>query len=515
MKKIFLISISFALCVSSLSALEGEMGYFGGVSTGIKLPTTTALSQTKKATTSSKYTLPYKENIYLSGKPETVVGTIVITPGKGIDKTKGEGKYTESYKVDAKNADGTAKVTRTITFETQYIYEAERKQTTKTSKMLKWTELVVSEGQTYLLDSKQSTYTKSILEDYAPGVSYYRGDIQYDAVYTSAAGEGDGEAANVTVSVDGPIYGYQEAFAKTETQKRNIAIDLGTTQYYVEETPTFTVHKDIQYGANEPSAISFAGNYKELIRSEGVLAYNIGVGSPELYDDELTGTLNVTNTPIIEQLSIPSMPRIKGHPAEADIKKMYSMKIFTDTPASFSPNQVVRRQEYIAMLVRALQMPLPIPPKTTNTAFAAFGAAANTKIVEPSPFSDVKEGDTYYPYVRAAYDAGLISGGTFSGKTYLTREEMYVLNMRALGLERLGIGTGGVSTPFVDDQQISQFAKTAVYAASQLGIITPSNGYVFPKKYVTKAECAALLGQLIDYLRYDLQKDYNEKMLMN
>ncbi|MDF2613490.1 MAG: S-layer y protein [Clostridia bacterium] len=510
MKKILLIGISFILSVSSLSALEGEMGYFGGVSTGIKLPTITALSQTKKSSTTSKYTLPYKENIYLSGKPETVEGTIEIRPGKGIDKEKGQGKYTENYIIKAQNADGTAKMTRNMSFETQYIYEAERKQTTKTSKMLKWTEVVVSGGETYQLDSKQSSYTKSILEDYAPGVSYYRGDIQYDAVYTPLAGEGTNEP--ITISVDGPIYGYEQAFAKTETQRRNIMIDLGDTQYYVEETPTLTVHKDIQYGANEPDAISFAGNYKELIRSEGALNYNIIVGSPELYDDELIGTLNVTNAPVIEQLSIPSLPRIKGHPAESDIKKMYSLKIYTDTPAAFSPNQVVRRQEYIAMLVRALRIPLPPAPKKTNT---AFGTAANANIGETSPFNDVKEGDTYYPYVKAAYDAGLIGGGTLNGSRQLTREEMYVLNMRVLGLERLGIGTGNVVTPFVDDKQISQSAKAAIYAASKLGIITPSNGYVFPKKYVTKAEGAAFLGQLIDYLRYDLQKDYNEKMLMN
>lgn len=508
MKKILIIGISFILAASSLSALEGEMGYFGGVSTGIKLKTITELSQTKKTSNTSKYTLPYKENIYLSGKAETVEGTIEIRPGKGIDKAKAQGSYTENYIVKAQNANGSAKITRNISFQTQYIYEAERRQTTKTSKVLKWTEVVTVGGQTYQLDSKQSSYTKSILEDYAPGVSYYRGDIQYDAVYNPLASQGGGP---VVVSVDGPIYGYEQAFAKTETQRRNIAVDLGTTQYYIEETPTFTVHKDIQYGTNEPDAISFAGNYKEMIRSEGVLAYNILLGDPSLYDDELVGMVNVTNAPVIEQLSIPSMPKLKGHPAESDIKKMYSMKIFTESPTSFSPNQAVTRAEYVEMLVKAFRIPLP-EKKKTNT---AFGAAASGNIGEPSPFTDVREGNASYPYVMAAYNAGLIGGGTFNGKRLLTREEMYVLNMRVMGLERLGIGTGGVYTPFVDDKQIALSAKNSIYAASKLGIITPNNGYVFPKKNVTKAECAAFLGQLINYLRYDLQKDYNEKMLMN
>ncbi|WP_069999322.1 S-layer homology domain-containing protein [Cellulosilyticum sp. I15G10I2] len=508
MKKILTIGISFILAVSSLSALEGEMGYFGGISTGVKLPTIVELSQAKKASATTRYTLPYKENVYLAGKPETVEGTIEIRPGKGIDKTKGSGKYNEVYTIKAESADGTTKVTRNITFETQYIYEASRRQTTKTSKVTKWTEIVVAAGQTYQLDSKQSRYTKSILEDYTPGVTYYRGDIQYDAVYNQITAQ---NGIPITVSVHGPIYGYEQAFAKTETQRRSIAIDLGGDQYYIEETPTFTVHKDIQYGANEPDAFSLEGNYKELIRSEGVLGYNILIGSPELYDDELTGTLNITDSPRIEQLSIPSLPKLKGHPAESDIKKMYSMKIFTESAATFSPGQAVTRQEYVEMLVRALQMPLPDPPKKTNTAFG--GANANNG--ETSPFNDVSTTNAFYPYARAAYNAGLIGGGTISPKRNLTREEMYVLNMRAIGLERLGIGTGGVYTPFIDDKQIANSAKGAIYASSKLGIITPSNGYVFPKKVVTKAEAAAFFGQLIDYLRYDLQKDYTEKMLMN
>ena len=91
---------------------------------------------------------------------------------------------------------------------------------------------------------------------------------------------------------------------------------------------------------------------------------------------------------------------------------------------------------------------------------------------------------------------------------------MYLLNVKAIGLERLGLGTMDSYTPFVDDGQISSWAKSSIYAASNLGIITPSNGYILPKKLVTKAECATFLDQLINYLRYELQKDYNDKMLI-
>ena len=491
LKKVSVLCISFVLMASSVHAQEGEMGYFGGVSSGIKLPTLTSLAQTK-TTKTTKYTLPYKENIYISGKAETVEGTIEIRPGKEIDKEAGSGSYTETYVVKAQNASNTARVSRTITFETQYTYNKELKQVAKVSTVKKWTENVTTGGKTYSLNSAKSSYTKSILEDYTPGVLYYRGDIQYDAVYS------EGNTGDITVSVHGPIYGYNQAFGKTETQRRTITVDLGNGKgYAAEETPTYTVHRDIEYSANEPNAISMAGNYKEIIRGEGVLSYNILQGHPSLYDDELAGMINVASTPTIEQLTVPTGLNLQGHPAETQIKKMYGMKIFTDTPSSFSANQIVTKGEYIKMLVTALQIDLP-EEKTSSK--------KKTDVV--SPFTDIKEGDAYYPYAMAAYNVGLVSGGKFDAKSYLTREMMYLLNIRAIGLERLGLGTMDAYTPFVDDAQISTWAKSAIYAASTLGIITPSNGYVFPKKLVTKAECATFLDQFIDYLRYDLQKDY-------
>ncbi len=497
-----------ALFITSTYASEGEMGSFGGISSGIKLETLTALAQASKKSTTSKITLPYKENIYLEGKAQTVEGTIQISKGKGVDKEKGEGTYTDTYKINAKNPKGTITLIRNISLETQYIYEADRKQTTKVTQPKKWQETVIIDGKTYKLDSSKSHYSKSILEDETPGVLYYRGDVQYDAVYSGDKGN-KGEESWITVSVNGPIYGYEQAFAKTETQKRSITVDMASGKgYAMEETPTFTVYRDIEYGANEPTAMSMAGNYKEIIRGEGVLSYNILQGNASLYDDELSGMISVESSPSVEQLSIPTALNLKGHPAETQIKKMYSMKIFDEDPKSFSPNQVVTKKEYIKMLVTALQIPLPEDNSNSTK------KKKTKEQVEVSPFSDISQGNSYYPYAVAAYKAGLIDGGKFNGNTSMTREAMYVINVRALGLERLGLGTLDRYTAFVDDQQISSWAKSSIYAASRLGIITPNNGYVFPKKTVTKAECATFLDQLIDYLRYELQKDYNDKMLL-
>lgn len=505
MKKWAALIMSLALLTTSIYAAEGEMGAFGGISSGVKMETLTELAQTGKKKTTTKYTLPYKENVYLTGQAEPVEGTIEIKPGKGVDQSVGQGTYTETYKMTAQNSENTVRVTRNITTETKYIYEATRRQATKTTTLKKWTEVITVQGKSYKLDSDLSNFSKSILEDYTPGVLYYRGDIHYTAVYEPVGAAGSG---NVTISVNAPVYGYEQAYAKSETQKRSITIDLGNNEgYAIEETPTFTVYRDIEYGANEPTAISMAGNYKEIIRSEGVLSYNILQGNGSLYEEDYTGMMSVEGGSIIDQLSYPTTLKLTGHPAETHIKKMYSMKIFDENAATFSTNQVITKKEYIAMLVKALQIPLPEEQSSSKKT-----SAKKQEVV--SPFTDMSSADPYYKYAVAAYQAGLISGGKFSGNTQLTREMMYVLNVRAIGLERLGIGTSDAYTPFVDDKQISSWAKSSLYAASKLGMLTPSNGYAFPKKAVTKAECAAFLDQFTQYLRYDLQKDYNEKMLM-
>ena len=497
MKKLIAFILTCMIGTTTVLGYEGEMGYFGGTVSGYKLPTTTELAVKKRA--ASKVTLPYKETIYLTGKPIVVSGTIQFKPNE-VDKEKGSGSYTESYVIKAENTESDSKLTRTVTIETKYIYDATMHQTTKTSEIKKWSEVVVVEGNTYQLDSKNSSFSKSMLEDYTPGVTYYRGDVHYEAAYRDITGGENG----VTMEVSGPVYGYEHPFAKTETQKRSITIDTGINQYYMEEMPTYTVYKELQYGINEPDAISFAGNYKEVIRAEGSNTYNVLAGSPALYEDEMVGSFNVTDTPKLEQLPVVSIPGLKGHPAESDINKLYSLKIFTKDAAKFSPNQIVTRGEYIKMLVKAFNMPLPdIKEKKTSKKDES----------EVILFTDIHKGDSLYPYAVAAYNGGLINAGKFNGSQLLTREEMIALNIKAIGLNRLGIGTGEVMTPYIDDAAISGWAKFSVYAASRLGLAPQANGYFFPKRQVNYAEAAATMGQLLNYLRYNLQRDYNDKMM--
>lgn len=502
MKKILLATILALSFTIQAFAAEGEMGYFGGISTGTKLPTTTETAQKSSKKKKNRHTLPYKEHIYVNGKPELVEGTIDIRPSGEVDLLKPTGKYNEIYIVKAQSADGTSVVNRNITLETQYVYQEAHRQATKTSTVTRWNETIISNGQTYTLDSKQSYFNKSILEDYTPGVMYYRGDINYQAVYTQGGGDSEGQT---TVSVSGPIYGYDQTWAKTETQKLNIIVNNGTNQYHIEQNPSLTVSKTLQYGVNEPNAISFQGNYKELTRNEGMALYHIRAGARDLYDEDKQGAMHMPDHTSVEQLAIPYVPRIQGHFAESDIKKMYSMGIYDDNPGTFNPNEVITRGQYIKSLVLAMKLPIPEIAKAKRS--------SSRKKQEPPIFTDITEANQYYPYALAAYNAGLIGKGTFNTGEPVTREQAYTLVIRMIGLEHLGFH-GSIYTPFVDSDKISPWAKRQVQAGVSLGLIRPDeNGYFLPGRKVTKAESAAIINQMIDYLRYTLKTDYQEKIM--
>lgn len=495
MKKIGIVFISLMVMSSQLLAMEGEMGYFGGASSGIGLPTTVENKQSKP-TKVSKHTLPYKEVVYLTGKPVQLDGNIEIRPGK-IDLTKGTGKYNENYVMKLTSSDGKDSLTRNITLETQFVYNEAIRQVVKTSKMTKWTEVVSVNGNTYQLDQKKSNFSKSIIEDSTPGVTYYKGDISYDAVYRDI----NAENSYLTMNVRGPIYGYDSNLSKTETHRRDISITGDNQDYFIEEIPTYTVRKDMEYGKNEPNAISFEGNFKEVISGSGSTTYNIMVGSSDLYTDELNGEFAVNGETKLEQLVAPKIANISNHPAKSDIEKLYSMDLIPIEPNKFNPNKVVTRGEFIEILVKALNIDLPEEKKSSS------------KDVKPVVFRDLKETDRCYRYAEAAYKSGLIGGGTFNKNEKLTRESMYTLMIRAIGLERMGSLTSGSS--FLDDKNISDWAKASMYTASKLDILPVSSGYVFPKIEVNYAEFSALMVKYMDYLRYDLEKDYNEYIIMN
>jgi N-acetylmuramoyl-L-alanine amidase len=85
--------------------------------------------------------------------------------------------------------------------------------------------------------------------------------------------------------------------------------------------------------------------------------------------------------------------------------------------------------------------------------------------------------------------------------------------IRCLGLESLAPNPNGV-TVFKDNDDIPQNAREAVFVAHRIGLIQgDEKGYLRPNEKITKGRLAALLNRFINYMRYDIRRDYRERIV--
>ena len=119
-------------------------------------------------------------------------------------------------------------------------------------------------------------------------------------------------------------------------------------------------------------------------------------------------------------------------------------------------------------------------------------------------FSDVPA-DTYYaPYAQWAYLAGITSGTsatTFSPEAVISREQMCtLLNKYALAFG-ITLPENSAGSAFPDDGQISAYAKEAVYALRNAGVINGMDGGSFqPRGTASRAQVAQVFMKFITAL---------------
>lgn len=137
-----------------------------------------------------------------------------------------------------------------------------------------------------------------------------------------------------------------------------------------------------------------------------------------------------------------------------------------------------------------------------NVSKNEFFKALITMFYETNPeatssFSDVSEGDDYYPYIASAEELGLIlnsQDSEFGGDNAILREELVALCGRTL------VKSGKFAYPeknnenlsYSDKGRISDIAKADIAVALSAGIIKPTK-YFSPQKKVSKKDCAVLL----------------------
>ncbi len=488
-------TLVFWLMANPTYAAEGEMGFFGGVSEGSYLPK--LIEKYVPISEEETNTYVYKEVVFITGEPIEVTGTIEVTL-EHIDLEKNpSGTIEESYVIEASNEAEGVTLERDVELSTRYwLNEGTfKRQLNKSSELEAWEETISTGEGVFTLDEETAIFSKTTIEDMTPGITYYNTSISYSVDYL------DQENNRIETVVDNDVYGYKQPWSKVETQRMNMSIDAQNDaldlHMNVTVNPRLEAKKTIYYNENQPYPISFGGTYNQRMERQGTLNYQINSYHPELKKSKRQGQFILTTANQIEKLPIPEgLDFIEGHWAEEDVKKMYSMEIFTDVPQDGMQFQAMTRGEFIKALCIAMDIDTSRYQKIQKGSQQIFG--------------DVPPSHQLYPYIMGAYDAKLINGTgeNFDVSKPITREEAFVVYIRVIGLERLGV-TNAPKTPFVDDQYISPWAKKEIMAGYHLGIIQgDASGKVSPKQWISKTEAAAIINRLVDYLREDIGKDY-------
>ncbi len=125
----------------------------------------------------------------------------------------------------------------------------------------------------------------------------------------------------------------------------------------------------------------------------------------------------------------------------------------------------------------------------------------DTKIDNTIEFNDVKADEWFYPYINAAFKAGIIagSGESFNPRGGITREQMAVIIVRALKLK-----PEKIDITIKDLEKVSAWAKAEVEMVVALGLMVGNDNVFDPSAPATKEMATVIAMRIYDYLN-DLQ----------
>jgi hypothetical protein len=167
-----------------------------------------------------------------------------------------------------------------------------------------------------------------------------------------------------------------------------------------------------------------------------------------------------------------------GYWAYGAIDNLYTRGLAGGYPDnSFRPDKTITRAEFVAILVRAL----------------------NLSVVQPDApaFTDVAPGDWYYGPVETAVAANLVKGFTnndFLPNTPITRQEIAAILAQALGRTNEAAINAGAVTGFTDDSAIAGWARSFVAETVTDGLLKGyPDGSFGPLNNATRAEACAMI----------------------
>jgi len=180
---------------------------------------------------------------------------------------------------------------------------------------------------------------------------------------------------------------------------------------------------------------------------------------------------------------VPNFTDINGHWAKEHILFAVSRGLFSGTSeTTFSPNTTLTRGMFVTALGRL--------------------AGINPADYQNRKFTDVKANAYYAPYVNWAASKGIVGGTTsttFAPDSNITREQMAVIMKNYADKMGYSIPKTLEAVTFADNAQISSWAKDAVKAMQQAGVLSGKANNLFdPQGNATRAEAATVLHRFVE-----------------
>jgi len=266
-----------------------------------------------------------------------------------------------------------------------------------------------------------------------------------------------------------PVFDLTVSYEKHDKSEHVTDFGTGTVALGISYTEASGEQKDDLYAVY----VTKSGKPQLLIGSsyiDGKLTFNrnslstYGVGTPAL---------------------APEFSDTQRHWAKEDIEYVVSLGLIAGTSeTTFSPNTAITRGDFLMALGQ----------------LSAVDVSEYTK----SSFSDVSSTSSAMPYIEWAVRNKIVEGvgnNRFSPDSSITREQMAVMTERFTQATGHALPVNKQAVLFADGARISVWAKEAVKAIQQSGIVQgKDNNRYDPAGTATRGEAATILRRFVAYV---------------
>jgi len=184
------------------------------------------------------------------------------------------------------------------------------------------------------------------------------------------------------------------------------------------------------------------------------------------------------NTPV----NVQTYSDMAGFSWAADaVEELTELNIINgDGEGNFNPQDNVKREEFVKMIVMALGLD-------------------TQKVEMMNAFADCTPEDWYYPYIMIARQNGIINGVSDfmfgSGQNILRQDAAVVIS------KNVSVSSSEADVVFADSAFISDYAVEAVAKMTKAQLIAGfENGEFRPQGNLTRAEAAVLISRMLEYI---------------